>query len=75
MINLKTNCDNCIHAEVCKRKDKPKYICEKLGDLTFGKGPNDVYDWDTMMEQYKVNVDISCPDFISNYRPTTINIV
>ena len=63
MITLKTDCDNCIHSKVCGRKDRPKYVREKLGDLIFGKGPNDDYDWDTMMEHYKVDIDISCPDF------------
>ena len=69
MINLKTNCEECIHVKICKNKNNAKNFCERLSDLTYGSGPNDDYDWNTMSDHYNVNIDISCPDFKKTDRP------
>lgn len=63
MIKVKTDCSKCIHEHVCKNKNNPKWIGDKLANTQFGNGPNDDYDWDTMVESYHVNIDISCSDF------------
>lgn len=63
MINLKTNCEECMHNKVCRNKNHAKYLCERLSDLTFGEGPNDDCDWNTISEHYHINIDISCKDF------------
>lgn len=63
MINLKTDCEKCIHKEVCKNKNNAKMFSEKLSNLNFGDGPNDDYDWNIMSNCYHVRIDISCPDF------------
>lgn len=62
MITLKTDCTNCIHSKVCKNYNEPKNMYNKLKDLRFGTGPNDDYDWNTMSESYRVNIDVSCKD-------------
>ena len=33
MINLKTDCNTCIHSEICKKKDTPDYVREKIDDM------------------------------------------
>ena len=71
MIKLKTDCTKCIHAKVCKNKNNVKIFYERLCDLTYGSGPNDDYDWNIMSDHYRVNVDISCPDFEKKDRPTS----
>ena len=40
----------------------------KLKEMTYGTGPNDDYDWDTMMEVEHVNITFSCQHFISEAR-------
>lgn len=62
-VNLKTNCRDCIHEKVCKKRCYPKLFNERLGDLTYGSGPNDDYSWRTMSDYYRVQIDISCMDF------------
>lgn len=69
MINLRTNCEECIHSKVCKNKNNPKTFCDKLKNLNYGTGPNDDYDWDTMSNHYNVKIDISCLDFEKKDRP------
>ena len=63
MIKLKTNCDECNHNVVCKHIDTAKNNMEKLKKTQYGSGPNDDYDWDTMMEQYDVNIEFSCKNY------------
>lgn len=63
MIINKTHCEECIHCKVCKNKDNSKRLSERLRDLTYGSGPNDDYDWNTMSNSYNVNIEMSCPDF------------
>lgn len=63
MINLKTNCEECIHNKVCRNKNRAKCLCERLSDLTFGEGLMMINDWDTRSEHYHINIDISCKDF------------
>lgn len=70
MINLKTDCEKCVHKKVCKNKDHAKHDMEKLKSMMYGKGPNDDYDWNTMMNSRNVNIAFSCPDYQENTRPT-----
>ena len=55
MINLKTNCNTCIHSDVCKKKDIPDYVREKIDDMVSKRIVLDEFD--------AVNIDISCPNF------------
>ena len=55
MINLKTNCNTCIHSEVCKKKDTPDYVREKIDDMVSKRIVLDEFD--------AVNIDISCLNF------------
>lgn len=64
MIKLATDCKDCIHSKVCRNKDNAKSAMEKLKKMQFGKGPNDDYDWDTMMKVCNVNINFSCPDYV-----------
>lgn len=66
MIKLSTDCKECIHEKVCKNKNNAKYAMEKLKGTTYGKGPNDDYDWDYMMKAKHVDISFSCPDFNSS---------
>ena len=50
MINLKTNCNTCIHSEVCKKKDTPDYVREKIDDMVSKR---------IVLDEF----DISCPNF------------
>lgn len=63
MIKLTTDCAKCIHAAMCKHYNNAKNAMEKLKNMTYGDGPNDDYDWATMMDVYHVNISFSCPDF------------
>lgn len=60
MLKVTTDCSKCIHEKVCKNKNNPKWIKDKLADTQFGKGPNDDYDWDTMSDCYGVDISFSC---------------
>lgn len=55
MINLKTNCNTCIHSEVCKNKDIPDCVREKIDNMVSKRIVLDEFD--------AVNIDISCPNF------------
>ena len=57
MINLKTNSNTCIHSEVCKKKDTPDYVREKIDDMVSKRIVLDEFD--------AVNINISCPYFNS----------
>lgn len=63
MIKLETKCGDCIHYNVCKHKNNAQYAMDKLKKTTYGKGPNDDYAWDIMMENQHVDITFSCPDF------------
>lgn len=63
MIKLKNDCKNCIHVNVCKNVNNAKNCMDKLKNETYGTGPNDDYDWDTMMNHKNVTIEFSCPDF------------
>ena len=59
MINLKTNCNTCIHSEVCKKKDIPDYVREKIDEKI-----NDMISKRIVLDEFDaVNLDISCPNF------------
>lgn len=50
MINLKTGCNTCIHSDVCKKKDIPDYVREKIDDIVSKRIVLDEFD--------VVNIDI-----------------
>lgn len=62
-IKLKTPCEKCEYVKVCKYRNNAKHAMERLARAMYGNGPNDDYDWDTMLEHYNVNVTFSCPDY------------
>ena len=62
-INLKTDCEKCIHKNVCRHRNNAKHMRDKLMSLTYGNGPNDDYDWNTMSDVEHVEIDFSCPAF------------
>ena len=66
MIKLTTDCEKCLHAKVCRHKGNAKNAMEKLKKTRFGKGPNDDYDWETMMNHSGVTITFSCPDFANS---------
>ena len=68
MIKLTTDCSECIMNKTCKYKNNAAYAMNKLKEMTYGTGPNDDYDWDTMMEVEHVNITFSCQHFISEAR-------
>ena len=63
-VNLKTNCNNCIHANVCKNRGQAAIFEKKLKSINYGDGPISAdYDFGTMSNYYHVNIDISCNDY------------
>ena len=62
-INLKTNCNNCIHANVCRNHGQAAIFEKKLKSVNYGDGPNNDYDFGAMSNYYHVNIDISCYDY------------
>lgn len=62
-ISLKTNCDTCIHKNVCKNVGRARIFINRLLDTTYGDGPNDNYGMGAMSEHYRINIDVSCKDF------------
>lgn len=70
MIKLKTDCSDCIHANVCHYKNNPKFAKDKLEKETFtSKISNDVSTWEVETERYHVNIEVSCPDFVKKNEP------
>ena len=64
MINLKTNCNTCIHSEVCKKKDIPDYVREKIDEKI-----NDMISKRIVLDEFDaVNLDISCPNFSRSFQ-------
>ena len=63
MIKLTTDCNTCIHKDICKYKDNAKVDMNKLKDMNYGTGSNDVYSWDTISKSRHVNIAFSCPDY------------
>lgn len=68
MIKLTSDCEKCMHSNVCKYKNNAKNDMERLSLMTYGDGPNDDYNWSTMSESRHVNITFSC----DNYRPEVI---
>lgn len=64
MIKLITDCDKCIHNKMCKYRRNAELAMKKLKSMTYGTGPNDDYDWGTMMEFEHVDITFSCPDYV-----------
>ena len=67
MIELITDCKDCVHNKVCRNRDNAKIATNKLKNMTYGDGPNDDYDWDIMMDHMKVHIRFYCDDFMRNY--------
>lgn len=62
-VNLKTKCEDCTHKIICRNRNEAKHFADKLKHTNYGDGPNDDYDYSTMSDHYRVNIDISCKDF------------
>lgn len=69
MISLKTNCEECIHKNVCRNKNNAKNDMDRLASMTYGTGSNDDYSWAIMMESRHVDIIFSCHDFMKSGRP------
>lgn len=63
-VNVKTACRDCIHENVCRNVSRPELFQKQLCDTNYGSGPNDDYGYDEMSDYYRINIDISCKDFI-----------
>ena len=63
MITLKTDCNKCTHADVCRYKDNSANDMNKLKNMTYGNGSNDDYNWDIMSESRHVKITFECPDY------------
>lgn len=63
MIYLENDCSKCIHKEMCKYEGNAKHDMEKLMNTTYGTGPNDDYDWNTMSDVNHVTIRFSCKSF------------
>lgn len=66
MFTLLTDCNKCVHKDICKYKDNAKSAMERLKGMRYGKGSNNDYDWDTVMQNQHVSISFSCPDFSRN---------
>ena len=63
MIKLTTDCNKCVHKKMCRYTRNAELAMKKLKNMTYGTGPNDDYDWDTMMNVEHVDIIFSCPDY------------
>ena len=64
MINLKTDCNTCIHSEVCKKKDTPDYVREKIREKI-----DDMVSKRIVFDEFDaVNIDILCPNFSRSFQ-------
>lgn len=63
MIKLMTSCKDCMHSKMCKYKNNVKSDFNKLKKTTYGSGPNDDYDWETMSVSRNVEIRFACPDY------------
>ena len=64
MMELKTNCKDCLHNKMCRFKGNAESDFEKLAGTTYGDGVNDDYSWEIMLSSRHVNVTFSCADFL-----------
>ena len=64
MIKLKTDCNECIHVNVCQYKHNAQFAMDKFKTITF-KSPisNEVCTWEEKMEYDHINVEFSCPEY------------
>lgn len=63
MINLTADCGECTHVGVCRYKYNARNAMSKLKNMTYDKGQNYDYDWDTIMKRDHVDIVFSCPNF------------
>ena len=63
MIKLKTDCDTCLHKDICRYKDNAKVDMNKLKDMNYGTGPNDDYSWGDISNSRHVDITFSCTDY------------
>ena len=52
MINLKTDCEHCIHKSVCRNVDRPSEMVKQLEGSTFGIDSN----------AFNIVIDVICKD-------------
>ena len=64
MIKLKTDCNECIHVNVCQYKHNAKFAMDKFKETAFKSAiSNEVCTWEEKMECDRINVEFSCPDY------------
>ena len=68
MIKLDGDCKDCIMRKTCKYHNNALHAMNKLKNTKYGTGPNDDYDWDTMMDVEHVTITFSCRHYISEER-------
>ena len=73
MIKLKTDCETCMHKNICRFRDNAKSDVNKLKNINYGIGPNDNYDWDTISNSRHVTIEFSCMDYTRDNSIATLN--
>ena len=69
MIKLKTDCNKCIHVNVCQYKHNAKFAMDKLKETEFKSViSNEVCTWEEKMEYDRINVEFSCPEYEEKYK-------
>ena len=63
MIKVATDCDKCVHKEVCSYRNNVKYDADKLKNTKYGNGPNDDYGWAMMSDANHVTITFSCDHY------------
>lgn len=72
-IKIKSDCNICVHKKVCRYKDNAKHDAEKLKKMTYGPGPNNDYDWDTMTTNRNVNITFECPSYVDEQKQQVLS--
>ena len=63
MIRLVTDCNTCIHKDICRYINNSKADMIKLKNMNYGEEPNNDYNWETISNSHHVNITFSCPDY------------
>ena len=64
MIKLKTDCNECIHVNVCQYKHNAQFAMDKFKTTAFKSArSNEVCKRKKKMECDHINVEFSCPEY------------
>ena len=63
MIRLVTDCNTCMHKDICRYINNAKVDMNKLKDMHYRTDSNDYYSWNTISNLHNVNITFSCPDY------------